>query len=572
MTGKPFSHPPRRDNPAWRLLMASLALLLVGRVGLGAEGTPAAATERFSVMTWNIWQGGRADDPVGGPARIGQLIRSLAPDVVAVQETYGSAATLAAETGFQCLARGTNVSILSRYPILEDISVDDPFRCVGALIALPDGSRAAVYSIWLPYAEDIWLPGSREGKTFEELAKACEPSAIAVDRIETAIRERLSGDRYAGVPIFLAGDMNAPSHLDYAEASVDQHRIVAPWRTTLLLAERGWRDAEREGLSRVDRAKDRTWSPRFPEQEQDRIDMIHYRDERSDRPFRSHFVMRVDRFGAEGDTTPFPSDHAPVFVGFRRTEVIQSSAAIKVVTANIRHGRGMDDRVDLERVAARLNALDADVIALQEVDLGVARSGSENQAARLASRLARRPAFGAFMPLGDGRYGCAILTRHPIVATRSLRLPEGNEPRVALEVDMRLPDDTIVTIVNVHFDWVDDDRFRYAQAERVIERLRELQASGRIGVFLGDFNDDTASRTLALARTVADEARKPAEARATYPAPEPTEEIDYIFAWPIGGWVAEDVRVVDERVASDHRPVVATLRRVTPALPIPSTN
>jgi endonuclease/exonuclease/phosphatase family metal-dependent hydrolase len=176
------------------------------------------------------------------------------------------------------------------------------------------------------------------------------------------------------------------------------------------------------------------------------------------------------------------------------------------------------------------------------------------------------------MPLGDGRYGCAILTRHPIVATRSLRLPEGNEPRVALEVDMRLPDDTIVTIVNVHFDWVDDDRFRYAQAERVIERLRELQASGRIGVFLGDFNDDTASRTLALARTVADEARKPAEARATYPAPEPTEEIDYIFAWPIGGWVAEDVRVVDERVASDHRPVVATLRRVTPALPIPSTN
>jgi endonuclease/exonuclease/phosphatase family metal-dependent hydrolase len=582
MTGQPTSHPPRRDNPAWRSLAIFLAFLLCSGAGLAAESTPAAATERFTVMTWNIWQGGRGADPVEGPRRIAKAILVFPPDLVAIQETYGSGALLAAETGYRFLGRGTNVSILSRFPIVEDISVDDPFRCVGALVELPDQTRVAFYSIWLPYAEDIWVAGSRAGRSAEALAAACEPSAVAIDRIERAIRERLKDDRYAGVPIILAGDMNAPSHLDYGEVSEDQYGIVVPWRATLLLAERGWRDAERDGLRHIDRVRDRTWSPRFPEQEADRIDMIHLLDdrrdaiERSEQPFRTEWVGRRDELqGGKGEAqneaqneAQILSDHAPVLVGFRRTEVAKSSAQLRVVTSNIRHGRGMDNEVNLERIAARLNSLNADVIALQEVDLSVARSGSVNQAAWLGSRLALRPAFGAFMALepeagpGRGRYGCAILSRHPIVATRSLRLPEGNEPRVALEVDVRLPDDTVVTIINVHFDWVDDDRFRFAQAERVVARIRELAASGRHGVLLGDLNDGPTSRTLALVRRVASEAAKPAGASATFPAPEPTQEIDYVFAWPMDAWVAEDVRVVDERVASDHRPVAATLRRV----------
>ncbi len=566
-------------HPAWRSIAICLLLLLGVRVGAAAATTPAAPTERFSVMAWNIWQGGRGADPVDGPRRIARAILAFPPDLVAIQETYGSGALLAAETGYHFLGRGTNVSILSRFPIVEDISVDDPFRCVGALVELPDRTRVAFYSIWLPYAEDIWVPGSRAGKSAETLAAACEPSAVAIDRIERAIRERLRDDRYAGVPIILAGDMNAPSHLDYGEVSQDQYGVVVPWRTTLLLAERGWRDAERDGLRSIDRQRDRTWSPRFPEQEADRIDMIHLLDDGRDadkrgvQPFRTEWVGRRDELqGGKQEAhheASILSDHAPVLVGFRRTDVAKASAHLRVVTSNIRHGRGMDNEVDLERIAARLNSLDADVIALQEVDLAVTRSGSVNQAASLGARLAMRPAFGAFMTLepdagiGRGRYGCAILSRHPIVATRSLRLPDGNEPRVALEVDIRLPDDTVVTIINVHFDWVDDDRFRFAQTERVVARIRELIASGRQGVLLGDFNDGPTSRTIALVREVASEATKPAGASATYPAPEPTQEIDYVFAWPLDAWVAEDVRVVDERVASDHRPVAATLRRVT---------
>jgi hypothetical protein len=45
-----------------------------------------------------------------------------------------------------------------------------------------------------------------------------------------------------------------------------------------------------------------------------------------------------------------------------------STATWRVASYNIHHGRGMDDRVDLERIAAVLRQLNADVIALQEVD------------------------------------------------------------------------------------------------------------------------------------------------------------------------------------------------------------
>jgi endonuclease/exonuclease/phosphatase family metal-dependent hydrolase len=543
---------------------AALTALLSLLATTPSPGTPPATTtgapadRPFVVATWNILHGGREDGADVGPARVAEVLKGSGADVIALQETYGSGELLAKKTGFHLHARGDNVSILSRFPIVEDLSVDDPFRCVGALIALPDGSRAAVYSIWLPYAIDIWLPGSRAGKTADELAAACAPSAETIDRIERAIRERLSDARYASVPIFLAGDMNAMSHLDYAEANRDQFGIPIAWRTTSILAERGWRDAMREMPGVVDRKATRTWSPRFPEQEQDRIDMIHYRDPRRPAAFRAYATGHMDNLTVDGSPVPFPSDHALVFACFRRLVVDDRARPIRVVTANMRHGRGMDDELNLERFAARLGSLDADIIALQEVDLGVARSNGVNQARSLGSRLGRHAAFGSFMPLGDGYYGCGILSRFPIVATRSIRLPDGNEPRVALEVDVRLPDDSVLTVINVHFDWVDDDAFRFAQAERVAEHIR---SRGGTGILLGDFNDGPESRTLTLARSVASEAAKPRDARLTFPASEPTVEIDYIFTWPKDAWTAESTSVVDERLASDHRPVLAVLRR-----------
>jgi endonuclease/exonuclease/phosphatase family metal-dependent hydrolase len=233
-----------------------------------------------------------------------------------------------------------------------------------------------------------------------------------------------------------------------------------------------------------------------------------------------------------------------------------AGADLRVVTYNIRHGRGADGLVDLERTAGVLQPLAPDIVALQEVDDLVERSGRIPETARLGESLGMHHAFGRFMDYQGGAYGLAILSRHPILATRSIRLPDGNEPRVALSVDVRLPDGRTIAVVNVHFDWVRDDGFRFAQAETL---ARHLDGLATPFVLLGDFNDVRGSRTLGLFESRATMARKPEDNRFTFPAPEPAREIDFVFYAPASTFAAREVRVIDERVASDHRPVLAVL-------------
>jgi endonuclease/exonuclease/phosphatase family metal-dependent hydrolase len=236
----------------------------------------------------------------------------------------------------------------------------------------------------------------------------------------------------------------------------------------------------------------------------------------------------------------------------------QNAESHRIVSYNIKHGRGNDNVVDLARTAGVLRALAPDIVGLQEVDDLATRSGGTPQAERLGQLLGMHHAFGRFMDFQGGAYGMAILTRHPIMETRSVRLPDGNEPRVALSVDVRLPAGRTLTVVNVHFDWVGNDGFRYAQAEALTKYLDALTTPY---VLLGDFNDVPESRTLALFKARAMEAMKPPADRFTFSSITPTKEIDFIFAAPAASWKAREVRVVTEPMASDHRPVLAVLER-----------
>lgn len=525
----------------WICLLASFLPALACESGLADE--PVS----FRTMTWNIWHGGREDGEKIGPQRVVDIIKRSGADIVAMQETYGSGEWISEQLGFHFHPRGTNVSIHSRYPVLEDISVFEEFKCVGALLELPGNRKLAFYSIWLPYNSEIWMEGTRDVNDLDAMRAACDASRKSLEKMWALIQQRLSDSQYEGVPIVIAGDFNSMSHLDYIAPFQDQFDgVVIDWPTSHILSDVGFRDAYRQAHPEVNRQDDRTWTPRFPEQQQDRIDFIYYRG--------SQLELRDAAVIDEHDQG-FPSDHAAVVSDFVLAKP-KPSQKLRLVTYNIKHGLGNDGRVDLDRTAALLNNLHADFIALQEVDNQVKRSGKIDQAQALGKSLNRHAAFGSFMDYQGGEYGLGLLSKHPIVASQEIRLPTGNEPRVALACRIQLPDQREIMVVNLHFDWVKDDKFRFQQAQELASYLNSLTLPY---VLMGDFNDQPQSRTLDLLSRGSLAAVKPNQDRFTFSSTAPTKEIDFIFAAPKKAWQLKFIRVLNGKLTSDHRPVLAVV-------------
>lgn len=231
---------------------------------------------------------------------------------------------------------------------------------------------------------------------------------------------------------------------------------------------------------------------------------------------------------------------------------------IRVATYNIRHGVGMDGHLMLDRTADALAQLDADLIALEEVDQQVARSGDIDQAATLGDMLDMEQAFAAFMDYDGGRYGLALLSRHPIASAIPIALPPGpEEPRVALHARVVLPGADTVSVYVVHFDWLDSDTARFAQATTLLSQVADQTEPWLI---MGDFNDQPGSRTLQLFAAHGAVADKPPANRFTFPADHPVSEIDHLVT-SHHGWRVSDVAVGSDTISSDHRSVSATLLR-----------
>lgn len=106
----------------------------------------------------------------------------------------------------------------------------------------------------------------------------------------------------------------------------------------------------------------------------------------------------------------------------------------RVATFNIRHGRGLDDVIDLDRTAATIAEARPDLLALQEVDVNMARSGRADQVAVLAELTGLRVAFCPTLFRGTGRFGLAIGAGTELEHRLELlpRLEEGEEQRGAI--------------------------------------------------------------------------------------------------------------------------------------------
>ncbi len=237
-------------------------------------------------------------------------------------------------------------------------------------------------------------------------------------------------------------------------------------------------------------------------------------------------------------------------------------ARLRVLCYNIHYGQGTDGQYDLERLANVIKKTKPDLVALQEVDVGVKRSGRVHQARRLAELTGMAVRFGPTQHYEGGLFGNAVLTRLPIldVVIHPLPYTESSAervtyPRGAIAVTLRSSNGQSLRFISTHFQHnVEEDRVAEARAINQLFANEEKLPT----ILAGDMNavpDAEPIRELRKRWTNAsDQNTSP-----TAPATKPTSRIDYIFYRPSNSFRFVEAEVIAESKASDHRPVFAVL-------------
>jgi endonuclease/exonuclease/phosphatase family metal-dependent hydrolase len=244
----------------------------------------------------------------------------------------------------------------------------------------------------------------------------------------------------------------------------------------------------------------------------------------------------------------------------------------RIVTYNVRRCVGNDRQLDVGRVAAVLAALEPDVVALQELDVGRARTGHVDQANEIAGALDMACHFNAAMRVEKELYGDAILSAHPEKLIQAGPLPGYGrvpllEPRGALWIEVELAGRP-VQIINTHLGLVPREQQHQARFLAGPAWLAHPRCTGA-KILLGDFNATGASvayRTLSARLEAARNLAPRRSPTATFPSQLPVLRIDHLF-------VSREIRVLDvfapfdplTRVASDHLPLVMDFELAAPA-------
>ena len=232
---------------------------------------------------------------------------------------------------------------------------------------------------------------------------------------------------------------------------------------------------------------------------------------------------------------------------------------IRVLTYNIHHGEDVNGKLDIQQIANVIKKAAPDVVALQEVDSVTNRTQKVDQLKELAALTGMNYLYGKSMDYDGGGYGVGILTKLPIESTFITRLPSfpKSEPRVAATVELRLANNRRFLFTSVHLDYVKDPAERIEQAKKLQSVFFALKTPSILG---GDFNAEPDEATM---KDIIFKSFRETDLTGhslSFPSGKPDIKIDYVLVSKKHSWEKISYEVIDEKVASDHRPVLSVVR------------
>ena len=221
---------------------------------------------------------------------------------------------------------------------------------------------------------------------------------------------------------------------------------------------------------------------------------------------------------------------------------------LTIATYNIHSAKGTDGRFAPQRIIGVLQEIDADIVALQEVPLGGGNFPSVLHMLQEATGF--YAAEGPTFSVAGRRFGNAVISRYPIVATRAIDLSFGkHEPRGALDADISCHGHPL-RVIATHLG------LRLNERRDQIQRLLQVFDTDQMPVILmGDVNEWFIwGQSL---RWLVDHFEA-VPAPATFPSRYPLLALDRIWIRPRHRLVHVEVhRTPLARVASDHLPLIA---------------
>ena len=227
-----------------------------------------------------------------------------------------------------------------------------------------------------------------------------------------------------------------------------------------------------------------------------------------------------------------------------------SQDTLKVMTYNIRNGNGMDKVRSYERIADVILKQDPDVVAIQELDSMTKRSNQTYVLGEVAKLTRMKDFYGPAISFSGGKYGVGILSKKQPLKVSQHPLPGRGEKRTFLMAEF---EDYIFCCT--HLALTEEDR---NLSLAIIDSIAACQTKPFI--IAGDMNAEPGSdfvNGLQKNYRIFNNLKQP-----TWPSPEPKEMIDYIAVWKDRSEGLANVHtwVVDEPVASDHRPIMSKIR------------